>query len=178
MEGPRLIHHPQLDQLQPPADPGQTGMLRGHGPDAHLPSQRGGADGVDLPAVLVVPRKIGEQLGAPGQSQLCQLFRPGLPHSGELVQGVSNVMAMGAPPFRPVGVLCGSDILPQVYESVKGGAAEGPGDPPGPETLNKRRSRLLEKGLHESFASISHEIVGAACVKCHFRGTRPGNDAF
>ena len=87
VEGTRLIHHPQLDQLQSPADPGQTGMLRGHGPDAHLPAQRGGADGVDLPAVLVVPRKIGEQLGAPGQSQLCQLFRPGLPHSGELVQG-------------------------------------------------------------------------------------------
>ena len=24
VEGPCLIHHPQLDQLQPPADPGQT----------------------------------------------------------------------------------------------------------------------------------------------------------
>ena len=87
VEGPCLIHHPQLDQLQPPADPGQTGMLRGHGPDAHLPAQRGGADGVDLPAVLVVLGEVGEQLGAPGQSQLLQLFRPGLSHSGELVQG-------------------------------------------------------------------------------------------
>ena len=33
------------------------------------------------------PDQVGEQLGAPGQSQLLQLFRPGLSHSGELVQG-------------------------------------------------------------------------------------------
>ena len=74
VQGPRLVHHLQLYQLQPLADVGEAGVLR-HGGDAHFLPQGGGADGV------------GNQIGAPDQAQLLQLLGPHLAHAGKLCEG-------------------------------------------------------------------------------------------
>ena len=87
VQGPRLVHYLQLYQLQPLADAGEAGVLRRHGGDAHFLSQGGGADGVHLPPVLIVPWKIGNQIGTLDQAQLLQLLGPHLAHAGKLCEG-------------------------------------------------------------------------------------------
>ena len=86
VQDPSLVHRLELYQLQPLPDAGETGVFRRHGGDTHPRSQRGLADGVHLPPVLVVPGVTEKQIPCLLQAQLAELPRAHRPHAGELGQ--------------------------------------------------------------------------------------------
>ena len=87
IEGPGVVHHLDLDQLQALPDTGPSGVLRGHGRDAHPGPQRGLTDGADLSAVLIVPGIVGQQVTCGLDPQLGQLLGPLLSHPRQLRHG-------------------------------------------------------------------------------------------
>ena len=99
VEGAGVVHHLQLDQLQPLSDAGFPWVLRRHGGNADPALQGGVPDGVHLPPVLVVPGIIGQQVGGGGQAQLVQLFGPYLPHAGEFGKRSVRSHGHGGPSF-------------------------------------------------------------------------------
>lgn len=82
VKGSGVIHHLQLDQLQPLADAGLPRVLRRHGGHTYPLSHRGLPQSIYLPPILIVPGIVGQQVGGLGQPQLGQLFRPRLSHAG------------------------------------------------------------------------------------------------
>ena len=110
-----IVNYLYLDQLQSLPDTGQPGMLRRHGGHAYPALRRSVPDGVDFSAVLVVPGIPGEKVPGGGQSQLLQLFGPGLPHTGELGEGCSACDLHGKG-LLPVEIF---PILPQLPRRVK-----------------------------------------------------------
>ena len=128
VQGPRLVHHFQLHQVQPLADAGEAGVLRRHGGDAHLLAQGCGADGVHLPPVLIVPWKVGNQVGAPDQAKLLQLLGPHFAHAGKLreggiqrdLHGLRLLSAVCAAGINRFAVCSAATIVAQVFFMVKG----------------------------------------------------------
>ena len=84
VQGSRVVHRLYLYQLHTFPDAAEPGMLGGHGLDAHLYPQGSGADGPDLPPVLIVPGKVGHQIPDPGKPKLFQLGAPGRPYAGKV----------------------------------------------------------------------------------------------
>ena len=79
-----VVHDLDPDQLQPAPDAGQDRRLGRQGADAAFALQGGGADGPDLPAVLVVFWEKMQKIPRLTQAQLFQLLPPGLSDAGEL----------------------------------------------------------------------------------------------
>ena len=97
------VHHPALGQIHALADKGCVEGGSHHGGEAHRLLQGKGLDVLPEGAVLVVPGKVGQQVGHSGKAQLGQGLFLGGPHPLEGGQrGVQGEFGHNRPPFKRI----------------------------------------------------------------------------